>query len=224
MSRKKKVWGITGVVISMLLMTACGNGKASQEDLAAYEGEWVAVAASQEGVSLGMEVIANGDMELVLNSDATPELHFSGGNGEGTWNVNKEEFTLTTGEDEIKGTITEDTLIVEKMPGTDISFTFARKDMIAVAEPGLYLTDAEKTFSGDWIGEKEDVEIEIEENHKIFITYDEQEAEFFWSSEDKKGFVEEGNMMLSWEFTEEGKLHVSYDDGEESCEFDCIRP
>ena len=39
MSRKKKVWGITGVVISMLLMTACGNGKASQEDLAAYEGE-----------------------------------------------------------------------------------------------------------------------------------------------------------------------------------------
>ena len=81
-----------------------------------------------------------------------------------------------------------------------------------------------KTFSGDWIGEKEDVEIEIEENHKIFITYDEQEAEFFWSSEDKKGFVEEGNMMLSWEFTEEGKLHVSYDDGEESCEFDCVRP
>ncbi len=105
----------------LLALSACGAGSASSP----YLGTWYTTEASFDGRALDVENDLMGGLTIELQDQGLCQLTFAGKTDELTWSEEDGSITLSDGQEDLVGTIDEESMNIE-MEGA--LFTLVREN------------------------------------------------------------------------------------------------
>ncbi len=232
MKKSLKSVGFISLMLTIVMLTACGGSKRADEK---YFGKWVSVAGEALGVTLSGTDIEGFGFELKSGGKAT--MTVKGDSQAVKWTNDDTNITIKAGSTEMVGKLGEDTIVFDDMLGMGMKLTFAREGSEAAKQENN-LPEADKKMLGTWqshavtdvLGDPIDG---VDGNALKMVFSPDYTVRIYMAGEDcgtlkwslfgdDWGSVDDDNIDLNWDITDDG-IKVNYTDDDDYYTFICTK-
>ncbi len=165
MKQMKKILVFALALSMIFVLAACGSSggssggtdqggtteKATVDENGIPYGVYVGVSAEMMGVQMGLdEILDEGEtFSIELKENNKVEVVAGKDKGSGKYSVEGDQITISVGSEEMTGTYSDNSIVVEDMMGMGVTIFFGLEGTDA-ADPANYVSDDVKAVAGTW--------------------------------------------------------------------------